>query len=105
MKFGYHIFTKKPYYNSLKDLKGFKEFEEELSIGFYSKDEGGTEGEFSLRFYKDNDKWRLESNVYTDGYNAFVEFMKALKHIDLNSEISPEIIINALIKHKAFDFT
>lgn len=102
MKFGYHLFSKKSYYKALKDSY---EFNESISIGYYSLSEGGTTGEFSLDFYLVEGKWIIDSKVYTDGYNAFFEFLNILEGLDLNSNINPEFIIDKLDKYNAINFS
>lgn len=97
MKFGYHVFTQKSYYEVLKNTFGHKE---QINIGYYEEN-NGTTGEFSLNFNIENDKWIISSCVYTDGYNAFVEFLKAVQNIDLAGNVSPESIIKYLNQYGA----
>lgn len=101
MNFGYHVFTKKEYYKTLKDTFPYDEI---LNIGYYEKN-NGTTGEFSLNFNIEDGKFKITSTVYSDGYNAFVEFLKALQNVEIDENITPEIIIKNLNKYGAVDFT
>jgi len=104
MKFGYHIYSETYYYNSLKAVLQ-PDIVEEINIGFYEA-EGGTEGEFSLKFTLDSNGNKVisDSTIFTDGYNAFLVFLSIIQGEDLENLTFDKILV-ALKKANAVDFT
>jgi len=93
--------TKAWYANNLKQRS---DFEDEISIGLYSE-QGGTAGEFAIRWYKLGDSKgaspRLEcfNDAWKVLYKDFGDLLELLSIVD-GLNITP----NGLIKHlKAFD--
>lgn len=101
MVFGYSILSESFYFNSIKNFKNNKE---EINIGYYCL-EGGTTGEFSLCWIEIEDKLKMKANIFSDGYNAFSEFLVSFNDFAETLNPTPEIVLMALKKHGAKDFT
>lgn len=101
MVFGYSILSESFYFNSLKN---FKDHKEEIHIGYYCL-EGGTTGEFSLGWSEIDGNLKMKATVFSDGYNAFSEFLVVFNDFTDTPNPTPEIVLMALKKHGAKDFT
>jgi hypothetical protein len=102
LSFGYIIMSETFYFESVKVYVNKKE---SINIGYYSFTEGGTTGEFSLNWIEEYSILKMYSKIYSDGYNAFNEFLIAFNSYSDEQNPSPTIVLESLKKYGAIDFT
>lgn len=100
----YHL--AESYYRSALDYALDRDCEDELMIGLYEDEDGGTQGEFAIRWYKLDNKLYPKLEIFSDTWHMLPTFKEVMEFLTIAEEcITPQRFIEVLLAHGYKDFT